>query len=73
MAQLVKESACNVGDLGSVPALGRFPREGNGYLLQYFGLENSMDRGAWGCKELDTTDYLIIIRNYALSYTENVE
>ena len=30
-----KESACNVGDLGSIPGLGRFPGEGNGYLLQY--------------------------------------
>ena len=42
-----KESACNVEDLGSVPALGRAPREGNGYPLQYSGLENSTDRGAW--------------------------
>ena len=38
-----KESACNVGDLGLIPGLGRFPREGNDYLLQYSGLENSMD------------------------------
>ena len=38
-----KESACNVGNLGSVPGLGRFPGEGKGYLLQYSGLENSMD------------------------------
>ena len=38
-----KESACNVGDLGSIPGLGRFPREGKGYPLQYSGLENSMD------------------------------
>ena len=30
-----KESACNVGDLGSIPALGRSPREGKGYLLKY--------------------------------------
>ena len=37
-----KESACNEGDLGSIPALGRYPGEGNGYPLQYFGLENSM-------------------------------
>ena len=42
-----KESACNMGDLGSIPGLGRSPGEGNGYLLQYSGLENSMDRGAW--------------------------
>ena len=38
-----KESACNVGDRGSIPRLGRSPGEGNGYLLQYSGLENSMD------------------------------
>ena len=38
-----KESTCNAGDLGSVPGLGRFPGEGKGYLLQYSGLENSMD------------------------------
>ena len=43
MAQLVKESACNAGDLGSIPELGRFPGEGKGYPLQYSGLENSMD------------------------------
>ena len=38
-----KESACNVGDLGSVPVLGIPPGERNGYPLQYSGLENSMD------------------------------
>ena len=38
-----KESACNVGDLGSIPGLGRSPGEGNGYPLQYSGLENSMN------------------------------
>ena len=42
-----KEPACNAGDLGSIPGLGRFPGEGNGYSLQYSCLENSMDRGAW--------------------------
>ena len=42
-----KESACNVEDLGSIPGSRRSPGEGNGYLLQYSGLENSMDRGAW--------------------------
>ena len=35
-----KESACNAGDLGSIPGLGRSPGEGKGYLLQYSGLEN---------------------------------
>ena len=38
-----KESACNAGDLGSAPGLGRFPGEGKGHPLQYSGLENSMD------------------------------
>ena len=38
-----KESACNEGDLGSIPGLGRFPGERKGYPLQYSGLENSMD------------------------------
>ena len=38
-----KESACNAGDLGSIPGLGRSPGEGKGYPLRYFGLENSMD------------------------------
>ena len=42
-----KESACNVGHLGSIPGLGRLLDEGNGYPLQYFCLENSMDRGSW--------------------------
>ena len=43
-----KEAACNVGDLGSVPGLGRSPGEGKGYPLQYNGLENSMDCVAHG-------------------------
>ena len=38
-----KESACNVGDLGLIPGLGRFPGEGKGYPLLSSGLENSMD------------------------------
>ena len=38
-----KESACNVGDLGLIPELGRSPGEGKGYPLQYSGLENSMN------------------------------
>ena len=38
-----EESACNAGDLGSIPELGRSPGEGKGYPLQYPGLEHSMD------------------------------
>ena len=41
-----KASACNVGDMGLIPGLGRTPGEGNGNLLQYSCLENSMDGGA---------------------------
>ena len=55
-----RESACNVGDPGSIPGLGRSPGEGNGNLLQYSFLENSMDRGGWHSswdhKELVTTE-----------------
>ena len=43
MVQGGKESTCNAVDLGSIPGLGRTPEEGNGYPLQYPGLENSMD------------------------------
>ena len=42
-----KASAYSVGDLGSIPGLGRSPGEGSGNPLQYSCLENSMDRGAW--------------------------
>ena len=43
-----KESACNVGDLGSIPGSGRSPTEGNGNPFQYSYLENPTDRGAGG-------------------------
>ena len=42
-----KESACNAGDVGSIPGLGRSPGEGNGNPLQYSCLGNIMNRGAW--------------------------
>ena len=42
-----KESACNAGDLGSIPGLERSPGEGNDYPLQYPGLENPMDRARY--------------------------
>ena len=44
MAQLVKESACNAGDPGSIPGWGRSPGEENGNLLQYSCLKNPMER-----------------------------
>ena len=42
-----KESVCNVGDLGSIPGLGRSPGGGRGNPLQCSSVENPMDRGAW--------------------------
>ena len=45
-----KESTCKVGDLGSIPGLGRFPGEGKGYPLQYSGLEIYMDYNPRGHK-----------------------
>ena len=59
-----KASVYNVGDLGLIPGLGRFPGEGNGNPLQYSCLENPMGGGAWcrllsmGPKELGTTEQL---------------
>jgi len=64
-----KESACNVGDLGSKPRMGRSPGEGNCYTLQYSGLEDPHGRGTlegyrpWGRKESDTTEQLALYVN----------
>ena len=60
-----KQSACHVGDPGSIPGTGRSPGEGNAYPFQYSCLENSMDEEsgglqARGCKDLDTTERLTL-------------
>ena len=47
VTQMVKESACNVGGLGSIPGLGRSAGGGHGNPLQYSCLDNPMERGAW--------------------------
>ena len=71
-----KESACNAGDLGSIPGLGRYTGKGNGNPLQYFCLENSMDmdKGAFrlqsmGHKESDTTEQLTQVTRPAIRPT----
>ena len=62
----IKESACNVGDPGSIPGLGRSPAVGNGYPLQYPCLKKSHGQRSlksyspWGCKELDPTEQLTL-------------
>ena len=61
-----KESACNVGDLGSIPGLGRSPGGGHGNPLQYLCLENPhgqrslADYSPWSCKKSDTTEHSIV-------------
>ena len=47
-----KESTCNAGDLGLIPGSGRSPGEENGNPLQYFCLDNPMDKGAWGLQSI---------------------
>ena len=47
MAQMVKKSTRNAGDLGSILGSGRYPGAGNGYPLQYSCLGNSINRGGW--------------------------
>ena len=52
-----KESACNAGDLGSIPGFERTLGEGKGYPVQYSDLENPQGLySPWGLKELDTTE-----------------
>ena len=55
VVQTGKESACIVGDPGTIPGSGRSPGEGNGNPLQYSGLANTMDRGAWWAIVHDVT------------------
>ena len=61
-----KESACNAGDQGLIPGLGRYPGEGKGYPLQYCGLENS----PWRHKELDMTERFSLSRHTNLVWME---
>ena len=58
-----KESACNVGDLASIPGMGRFPEGGNGNQSSFLawrihGQRSLEGNSPWGCKESDTTERL---------------
>ena len=63
-----EESTCNVGDLGSIPGLGRSLAGGHGNPLQYSCLENPHEQRSlvgyspWGCKELDTTKHSTTVK-----------
>ena len=71
-AQNGKEFACNVGDWGSIPGLGRSPGEGNGYPFQYSCLENSMDRGAWGATVHGVTKSHMQLSNFHFYFSWTV-
>ena len=62
-----KESTYNTGDLGSIPGLGRSPGEGEGYPLQYSGLENSMDYSPRSPKESDMTERLSLFITHSIA------
>ena len=79
VAQMVKASAYNARDPGSIPGLGRSPGEGNGNPLQYSCLENPMDRGAWqvtvhGVAKSRTRlrDFTSLCGHWISSYPKNV-
>ena len=63
-----KESACNLGVLGLIPGLRKSPGEGNGYPLQYSGLENFMDRGAWQATVHVVAKIRTQLRNFILPF-----
>ena len=68
VAEMVKNLPASVGDPGSIPGLGRSPREGNGYSLQYSCLENLMDRGAWWATVCEVAKRYHISHNIKVVY-----
>ena len=66
-----KESACNAGDLGSIPGSGKSPGEGNGYPLQHVYLKNLIGYSLRGCKVLDTTQQVSLL--LSVTYQPSVQ
>ena len=67
-----KKSACDAGDQGSIPGLGRYAGEANGYPLQYSCLENSMDREAWWAIVDGVAKNQTQVRNYAFAIKDPI-
>ena len=74
-----KESVCQAGDLGSIPGSGKSPREGNGSPVflpgKSYGQRSLEGYSPWGCKELDTTEQLILsffTFNFEYIYTQSI-
>ena len=64
-----KASACNVGDLGPIPGLGRSTGEGNGNPLQYSCLENPLDGGAWWATVQVVAKSQIRLSNFTFTFS----
>ena len=67
-----KASVYNAGDPGSIPGSGRSPGEGNGNPLQYYCLENPMDRGAWQATVHGVAKSRTGLRNFTFTFTFTV-
>ena len=68
----VKASACNAGDLGSIPGSGRSPGERNGNPLQYSCLENPMDRGAWWATVHGVANGQTRLSDFTFTFIDNI-
>ena len=68
----VKASACNAGDLGSIPGSGRFPGEGTSNPLQYFCLENPLDGGAWWATVHVVAKSWTQLSDFTFTFTSNL-
>ena len=67
-----KASVYNAGDPGSIPGSGRSPGEGNGNPLQYYCLENPMDRGAWQATVHGVAKSQTGLSNFTFTFTFTV-